>query len=133
MDFYLNTENTYNRLKNEYKTHRKIIIAYDFDGTVFDYHGEGRTFDNVISLLQRWKNHAHFIVYTVSGKERHEPIKTYLRANSIPFDSINENIKGLNIPSGGKLYYNVLLDDRASLRETYNILLKLIDEIERGL
>lgn len=133
MDYYLNENHVYDRLKNEYKKYGKIIISYDFDGTIFDFHNQGFTYDNVINLLKRFKNYAYFIVYTASKKSRFKIIREYLDENSIPYDTINKNIETLNIPQEGKLYYNILLDDRAGLKESYYLLLRLINEIEGGI
>ena len=38
IDEYLDIENSYNRLKEEFNVHKKLIIAYDLDSTVYDYH-----------------------------------------------------------------------------------------------
>lgn len=132
MDFYLNEQNVYNRLEKEYKQFGKIIIAYDFDDTVHDFHKLGHKYDEIINLLKRWKEYAYFIVYTASKEERYNSIKEYLNSYNIPFDEINENIKLKNIPQGKKLYYNILLDDRAGLKESYEVLKKLINKIEKG-
>jgi hypothetical protein len=40
---YLNQANVVKRLISEWDTHGKLIIDYDFDNTVFDYHSEGHT------------------------------------------------------------------------------------------
>lgn len=122
------------RLNDEYKKHGKIIVAYDFDGTVYDFHGEGYKFPRVIDLIQRVRPYAHLVVYTASKEERFPFIKQYLRDNNIPFDAINETPIGLNVPQGGKLYYNILLDDRAGLESAldtleYFLMERLHDEI----
>lgn len=131
MDHYLKTSNSYERLKNEYIKHGKIIIAVDFDDTIYDYHQKNRSYEKVINLLKSMKEHAYIIIYTAAGEERYPEIQEYCREVDIPYDSINENIIGLNIPEGKKLYYNILLDDRAGLGQAYDILLMLSYEIER--
>lgn len=131
MDYFLNKHNVLDRLEREYFKHKKIIIAYDFDDTVYDFHNKGRSYDNVIALLKSFKNYAYFIVYTASEESRYPAIKKYLIDNDIPFDTINENIPSLNIPKGKKLYYNILLDDRAGLESAYNTLQSLLNTIER--
>lgn len=129
MDYYLSNENVYNRLKDEYDKYGKIIIAYDYDDTVFDFHNKKRTYENVIQLLKEFREYAYFIVYTASSDERYPEMIEYLDKNDIPHDSINENIPNINVPKGGKLYYNILLDDRAGLQNTYLHLCKLLDYI----
>ena len=49
--------------------------------------------------------------------------------NYIPFDAINENPPFFKSKSR-KIYYNELLDDRAGLRESFERLLKLYNEIK---
>ena len=121
MDFYLNKQNAYDRLLEEYKKYGKLVIAYDYDDTIFDFHKKGNTYNDIINLLKRWKDKAVFICFTASKKERYSEIIKYLTKNEIPFDYLNEGVEGL--PNGNKkVYYNVLLDDRAGLCEVYNIL-----------
>jgi hypothetical protein len=38
MDYYLNTENSSNRLLVEYNKYGTLVVAYDFDDTVYDFH-----------------------------------------------------------------------------------------------
>lgn len=127
MDYFLDDSNIITRLVNEWNKHGELIIAYDYDSTVFDYGDKGRKFNDVISLLQKCKMvGAKFIVFTCCGEEKYESIKKYLINNNIPFDKINENIEGLDF-GGRKIYYNILLDDRAGLSSAYNCLLKAIE------
>lgn len=58
MDFYLQANNSYNRLEEEFKKYGKLIFCVDFDDTIYDFHKKGRTYENVISLLQRWENYS---------------------------------------------------------------------------
>lgn len=130
MDFYLNDENVYKRLEEEYRKYKSLIIAYDYDDTVFDFHSLGRKYDDVINLIRRWRNHSELIVFTGCSEEKYTGIKNYLYSNDVPFDSINGDSKIKT--NSRKIYYNALLDDRAGLSVTYNALLKLIKKIERG-
>jgi len=130
MDFYLNDENVINRLTEEWSKYGKLIIAYDYDNTVHDYHKLGYVFENVISLLKRTKLiGANFIVFTCCNENKYDDIKKYLSINNIPFDKINENIDDIDF-GGRKVYYNILLDDRAGLSSAYNCLLKVVEMIE---
>ena len=129
-DHYLQYENFVDRLRREYKAHGKIIIAYDFDDTVNDFHKKGREYKDVISTLKRWRNHAYFIVFSASNEERYEEIRGLCKEKDIPLDAINENIPELNIPNGKKIYYNVFLDDRAGLYWAIKALNEIMNEIE---
>lgn len=110
------------RLVNEWVNHKSLIIAYDYDNTVFDYHNLGYEFDFVIDLLRESKKYgAKFIVYSCSPVSRYNEMSEYLNSSNIPFDTINENIIELH-GGGGKLFYNIFLDDRAGLKSACSIL-----------
>lgn len=133
MDYYLNNENQVDRLAKEWKQHGKIIIAYDFDDTVYDFHKQGRCYNDVLSLLRRCdKVGAHFIVFTCCGEDEYPKIKDYLYENKIPFDRINTNMDFVKF-TGKKIYYNILLDDRAGLESAYHTLLQTVQIIEKEL
>lgn len=66
------------------------------------------------------------ILFTGNEGEQLEIIKKDLNKRNIPFDLINEN----PIMKTRKPYYNILLDDRAGLKESYTFLNKLINEIQ---
>jgi hypothetical protein len=119
-DPYLSHSVCVARLKQEWVKHGKLIIAYDFDNTVYDYHNHGTQYTLVSNLLRTCKDNARFIVFTAASKTRFGAIKNYLTSQNLPFDSINEDITGLGSPS--KPYYNILLDDRAGLESAYAIL-----------
>jgi FMN phosphatase YigB (HAD superfamily) len=120
-DPYLKNYNVVSRILREWLEHGKLVVAYDFDGTVYDYHNQGHTFHQVTELLHECKElGAYFIVFTAAGPDRYDSIKEYLNRKEIPFDAINENMPGLPFGNeGNKIYYNVLLDDRAGLRSAY--------------
>lgn len=130
MDYYLDSYNVYARLLQEYHQHGRLIICIDFDDTIYDFHKKCNTYDNVIQLLKRWQNFADIIVWTGNGEEQYEMIKQYCKEHGI-------SIYGINCDSrvkvaGRKIYANVYLDDRAGLAETYDILMRLLNEIESG-
>lgn len=129
-DPFLNDFTAIHRLMNEYHRHNKLIVAYDFDNTVYDFHKKGYTFERVVKLLRRAHElGCYLIVYSCSDSSRYDFIRSYLDENEIPFDTINENCPDTNF-SGGKLYYNILLDDRAGLSSAYNILSEVVFNLE---
>lgn len=130
MDYYLNDDNVYQRLEDEYKIHQNLILAVDFDDTLYDCHKKGRTYNTVISLLQRWKNYSTIIIWSASPESRYPFIEEYCLRNNIPFDGINHDSC---IQSGGrKIYANAFIDDRAGLSVIIKCLDKLINKIEKG-
>lgn len=127
MDFYLKKENTFERLLKEYKAYNSLVVAFDFDNTVYDFHQEGLDFKDVITLLQKLKKvGCYLIVFTANEDE--DFVKNYCYEKKIPFDAINENLPFYQSNSR-KTYYNILLDDRAGLRESFDHLEKLIHHL----
>ena len=116
----------YKRLKQDYAVHKSLFVAYDYDNTVFDYHNQGINYDKIIDVLRTCKSLGFtLLLFTGNEGEKLEIIKKDLRARKVPFDLINEN----PLMKTRKPYYNILLDDRAGLKEAYNTLKKLTDEI----
>jgi uncharacterized protein (DUF427 family) len=70
----------------------------------------------------------HLTVFTSCNDDRFPEIKKYLTDHNIPFDSINETPDFIPY-KGRKVYYNILLDDRAGLSAAYGILNNLIYSI----
>lgn len=128
-DPFLSRQRVFNRLLNEYHKYGNIIIAYDFDYTVHNYRGEDYEYDLVIELLQKWQPYAKLVVFSASPEERYKYIRNYLEANDIPYDAINEDVLTEKREPTRKIYYNILLDDRAGLAEAYEILSDLYDTI----
>ena len=127
-DPYMNREIVKSRLISELRQYGKLIIAYDFDYTVHPYKGEDWTFDYVVNLLRKWRPYAKFVVFTASPESRFPYIKNYLIKHDIPFDAINEEVISRKYNTR-KIYYNVLLDDRAGLGETVSILDEIFESI----
>jgi len=127
MDFYLNPENSRNRLMEEYKNYGSLVVAFDFDDTVYDFHKKGRIYNDVIVLIKKLKLlNCYLICWT--GQEDLEFVSNYLTANEILFDSINQNPPFHKLKSK-KVYANVYLDDRAGLHQVYNELTYLTENI----
>lgn len=117
------------RLVEQYKLHDQLVIAYDFDDTVRPYWcGDCTEIQSLLRGAKRALN-AYFIVYT-SNKDI-EGIKAYLNEEKIPWDSINENAP-FAPPFGGKIYYNLFLDDKAGLAQAAGILRDLIYLVDNG-
>ena len=124
-----NKERCKERLLREYKTHGNLIIAFDFDNTVFDYHGVGDDYSDVIGLLRSCQDaNMTLILFTVENDYINLQNKIeYLRELGIRPKYINESplYKGSVKP-----YYNLLLDDRAGLEEASEILSFVLKQIE---
>ena len=126
MDFFLDDKNCVDRLFDEWKKYGSLIVAYDYDNTVFDFYNKGYKYPKVIELLQECKKMGfHLTVFTSCNDERFPEIEKYLQENNIPFDGINETPDFIPF-KGRKVYFNILLDDRAGLSSAYDQLWKVI-------
>lgn len=131
VDPYFKTAACIDRLLDQYKKSPKLIVAVDFDDTVYDFHKAGHTFETVLQLLRRCKALGFYIVvYTSAAKDRHNFMRGYLGINGIEIDSINANTIDLPYGKEGKIFYNILLDDRAGLGQAFNVLEEVVNIIE---
>lgn len=123
-----NKERCKERLLREYKTHGNLLIAFDFDNTVFDYHNTGDDYSYTIDLLRTCQNIGmSLILFTVDNEpEKIKKKVDYLESKGIYPRYINESplYKGSVKP-----YYNILLDDRAGLEEACEILMFVLNSI----
>ncbi|UKI57440.1 MAG: hypothetical protein L6V81_08955 [Clostridium sp.] len=78
IDEYLDKENSYNRLKREFEKHKRLIIAYELDSTVYDYHHTNASYEMVKDLIRKYEKYAYFIVFTSSTPDRYDEIKSIL-------------------------------------------------------
>lgn len=130
-DPYLNTEKTYNRLHEEYLKYGKIIVACDYDDTIYDFHKKGYTYTAVVNLLLECQKLGFYIcIFTGSPTDKYQEITDYTKNLGLNIASINKNPFPMPFGNDGKMYFNILLDDRAGLNESYNILNRLIQHIK---
>lgn len=117
------------RLIEQYKAHDKLVIAYDIDDTVRPYHCQ--SCDAIQNLIREAKQvlDPYFIVFTSNSDT--EGIKKFLNENNLPYDAINENAPFTEC-RGGKIYFNVLLDDKAGLAQASQTLQELIHMVSTG-
>jgi hypothetical protein len=131
---FMRQNNLVTRLLRLYEAHGSLVVAVDFDNTLFDFHYEREKhsrprhdYSEIYELLRRLKAIGCFIViWTANEDERF--IQRFLSKERIPYDAINENppfFKG----QSRKIYYNVLLDDAAGLRETCILLCRFLDHV----
>lgn len=126
-DRYLDLHENVNRLVNDYRTHGNIFVAFDFDNTVFDYHSMGDTFPKIENLLLDLKARGvSLILFTGNEGERLSKIISHCKERGYEPNYINEN----PIMKTRKPYYNILLDDRAGLGDTYKTLILTLKTID---
>ena len=130
-DPYLDNTFATNRLKDEYKKYGRLVVATDFDDTLFDFHRKGHTYEVVLSLLKRCQALGFFVVvFTGSEPEKYPEIREYCKNIGLDIDKINENAFPMPIGNNGKIYFNVLLDDRAGLPSAFQSLLEVVEFAE---
>jgi hypothetical protein len=134
-DFYFEIDNCVDRLYKEYLKYPKLIIACDHDDTVFDFHKKGHSYPRMVNLLKECAELGFYIVvYTASDKSRWKFIEDYWTDElGIKISTINENPIDLPYGNNGKIYYNILLDDRAGLGFSYEVLNKTVKKIKENL
>ena len=138
MNSYLSERKAIERLKREYKQHGKLICGFDFDCTIYDYHKEGLELQPVIDLLKRCSGLGFTMcLYTLTLKDSDMGISekiAYCNKLGIAVHEINESsVMGINSQQVKhyhyKPFFSILLDDRAGLSASYNILLTTLKEL----
>ena len=131
MDSYFKTDVAVHRLFNEWKKHPKLIIACDFDETVFDTHKRNTDHSMVLAILKKCKEVGFYVtLWTASNVERYPMMKEFMKENGIEIDGINENVIELPYGNNKKIYANIFLDDRAGLGQAYTTLATVLHLIE---
>lgn len=118
-----------NRLVSEWNKYEgKLVVAFDFDNTIFDYHGNGLDCHQVIGLLSKCSDLGFIMVLFTTNDDTKKLawMKEYCEHYGIRVDYINES----PVMQTKKPYYNILLDDRAGLDSAYTILEDAVDRIE---
>lgn len=122
---YTDHDTCVKRLVEWHARNGRIIIAFDFDNTVYDFHSRGHDYSDVVSLLREAREVGAFLI-VFTGNENLELVRAHLAQHKIPYDAINEQAPF--IPSAArKIYYNLLLDDAAGLASACEHLRAYID------
>lgn len=128
-DPYCNHARVINRLKEELEKYEFLIIGFDFDDTIYDYHKKGYTYDGVINLLRKAKELGFILcLYTVEPDSHKLTWKiSYCTNLGIGPDYINKSPVMIGTT---KPFFNILLDDRAGLYSSYLALKEIIEYAE---
>lgn len=125
--FLTDIDESVDRLMVNLSTHGSIIVAFDFDNTIYDYHKVGDTYPEMIHLLQYLSvlQEIKLMLYTArEGEDLSEAIE-YCRENSIRLHYVNDN----PILATRKPLFSLLLDDRAGLPTAYQIIIKFLHKL----
>jgi hypothetical protein len=119
-----------NRLISEWEQHDKIIIACDFDDTIFPWKMNNTDFKRIINILKDARNvGAYIVIFTARESDRHEEVIKYCSEIGLEIDGINKTPIDLPYGNNTKIYANIFIDDRAGLNESLNILEMAMDVI----
>ena len=143
-DRYIQQSESAKRLIDDWERHGKIIVAFDFDNTVYDFHKVGDTYPEMIRLLQECQK-LGFLLTCFTANEDFDYVKKYCK-NELDLDvPINHDYLKKKVMIGRddgfskmfapvnlntKIYYNILLDDRAGLASAYQDLVTLINHVK---
>lgn len=133
IDPYTSHRRLKSRLEGELEKYGKIIIAVDFDDTVFDTHENGWEYYGVLDTVKAWQQAglADVICWTASTPDRYPLIRSHFLMEDITLDAINENMPYIET-RGPKIYANIYLDDRScGLQEAITILNEILNDIKR--
>lgn len=124
-DPYCSHARVMHRLKEELKKYEFLIIGFDFDDTIYDYHNKGYSYNDVINLLKQAKSLGFILcLYTVEpDKEKLQWKINYCKNLGIEPDYVNKSPVMIGTT---KPFFNILLDDRAGLYCSYLALKEII-------
>ena len=115
-------EKEVDELMKVYSEHGKIIVGVDFDDTIFAYSSKNvKLVEKVRKLLQELRSHITLCLYTIADEKELKYKTALMEEWSIRPDFINESPVDFGYECS-KPYFNILLDDKAGLDYTYNIL-----------
>lgn len=116
----------------EYKLHKRLIVAVDFDDTVFDYHEIGINSTEIVALLRMCKHLGFYLIlFTAAPKVDDWAVqRQYMKDIGCAVDTVNANVVDLPFGNDGKPYFNIMLDDRAGLGQACDILIRVITLIQ---
>lgn len=127
-DPYFETDLCVQKLFDQYQRHKNLLIAFDYDDTLHDYHKKGYAFPKVVEILVECSK-LGFTMILYTGNEDLENILRYLTEQGIRVDHVNSS----PIESHKKKpYFNILLDNNAGLGQAYEILRLTIEKIKQG-
>ena len=115
-----------NRLKTEYLKHGNLVIAFDFDNTIYDYHNSGLRMECTIAALKK-SYELGLELFCFTANSDHELVRRVVKDTlGIPVSKQRINVSTLDHLFGGrKPFYSLLLDDRAGLDSSLRTLNQL--------
>lgn len=116
------------KLKEVYGEHGKLIIGLDFDNTIFPLkHEYVEMCNKVKNLIKECQIYSTICLYTIADNQSLSYKLEILKCWGIRVDYVNES--PIKLGNNDKPYFNILLDDKAGLNETYNILKEFNEQL----
>lgn len=141
MNYFLTASNSQKRIIEDWINFDRLLVAVDFDSTLKPWKDfEGDHCDDVCQLIRELKEIGCFIILFTANKHPDKCLE-WCEAKNIPIDTVNENApeameyflrQGYDEPPR-KLFWNVLIDDKSGLQQTYNELKTLIHLVQSGI
>lgn len=112
------------KLKGVLSDHGKLIIAFDFDDTVFPFSGEDTPCFEVRETL-RWAQDQGHVLICYTCRSDQEEVLQFCQGEGIYYERFNENHLQLE-GQYGKIFYNIFLDDKCGLKEALDTLQEIL-------
>lgn len=128
-DPYFSTKRSVARLFDQYKKYNNLIVGFDLDDTIYDFHGNGYRYNKVIKILQQCSQ-LNFTMILCTSKERGHSL---IQARKI-CEELGINVTYINenpLMKTDKPFVNIYLDDKAGLKQAYEILKLTLTKIKR--
>lgn len=124
MNHPFNDKGAAERLLQEYRRYKTLIVGFDFDNTIFDFHQNGGDYSEVIELLRECRRlRFNLCLFTIEDRMDWK-YKECCKLGIKP-DYVNESPVVFE-NGGNKPYFNIFLDDRAGLESAYRILKQVV-------
>lgn len=121
------------RLINQWREHGSLILAVDYDDTLVAGNvNSDEDLKSLRDLLKRAVDNYGFkiVIFTARNKKYFEDIVKTCADYKLDICAINEDIVQVSEPTSGKIYYNLLFDDKAGLEQAFNILEETLEMID---
>jgi hypothetical protein len=124
-----NKDKIKSRLLEDYDIHNgKLVIGVDFDNTIYDTHNVGGDFSCVIDLVKECIN-MDMIICLYTSSQTYEDIERKIDIFKDIFGKEPDYVNMSPLSMGAdKPFFNILLDDRAGLEESWEVLYEVIQE-----
>lgn len=121
------------KLIDQYVKHGSLIVAVDFDDTVYPFSEELSDLEYVREVVRKAKSQGHKLLLLTCRDKYEGQVKRFLTAHGIEVDYFNEvTVSGEGWGGeGSKPFYSWFLDDKASLYMSTYILDRALDEIQK--